>query len=138
MPPKRGGPVQRGGPAPQRGSARGGRGGGGPPTRGGGAGPASSSSSSAPAIIPADHIQSIGVKRISYGKSGKEVKVITNQFELKSECPRIFHYDGKHFLFVTSCLIADSFRLQSVRRLSIFSSETILILPSILPSDFTP
>ncbi|KAG8922407.1 hypothetical protein FRC00_007472 [Tulasnella sp. 408] len=98
-------PPKRGSMGPQRGAPRGG----GPPARGGrgtfpagGAGRGSASSASpsapgtpsAPRVVPGKHIVSIGVKRPSYGTSGRITTVITNQFELTSECPKIYHYDA--------------------------------------------
>ncbi|KAG8947289.1 hypothetical protein FRC04_010865 [Tulasnella sp. 424] len=103
MPPKRGamGP-QRGGPRGAGPPARGGRGAFPSPAGRGGAPSASSSTAgapSAPRVVPGSHIVSIGVKRPSYGSSGKITTVITNQFELTSECPKIYHYDGLRSVF---------------------------------------
>ncbi|KAG9005746.1 hypothetical protein FRB94_001312 [Tulasnella sp. JGI-2019a] len=82
MPPKRGGGADRG-----RGRGRGGGAG-----RGGAVGgPQRNSGPSA----PASHVTSVGVKRPSHGKSGKEMSIITNHFEMSLECPIIHHYDGR-------------------------------------------
>ena len=59
-------------------------------------GPASATST---VVSTARHVESIGVKRPSYGTSGRAIKVIVNQFELNTDCPRIFHYDGSYFSF---------------------------------------
>ncbi|KAG8885867.1 hypothetical protein FRB97_009029 [Tulasnella sp. 331] len=77
MPPKRGGGPGRGGP---RGGGVG-RGRGGTQHFGG-------------QNTPAAHIASVGVKRPSHGKSGKEVGIITNHFEMRLESPIIHHYDA--------------------------------------------
>lgn len=99
-------PPKRGSMGPQRGGPRGG----GPPARGGrgsfpaggsgrgsapSASPSAAGTPSAPRVVPGKHIVSIGVKRPSYGTSGRITTVITNQFELTSECPKIYHYDGQ-------------------------------------------
>ncbi|KAG8934335.1 hypothetical protein FRC01_003583 [Tulasnella sp. 417] len=100
MPPKRGsmGP-QRGAARGAAPSARGGRGAVSGSGAGRGSAPPASSASTAGAlvaapVVPGKHIVSTGVKRPSYGTSGRLTTVITNQFELTSECPKIYHYDA--------------------------------------------
>lgn len=61
---------------------------------GGSGSPAVSATSSMASSMPAEHIQTIGVRRKGFGTAGTAVKVYTNHFA--AEIPReiIYHYDG--------------------------------------------
>ncbi|KAG8980827.1 hypothetical protein FRB95_001180 [Tulasnella sp. JGI-2019a] len=85
----RGGP--RGGGGGERGGGGGrGRGGGGGGGGGRGGGPASGAGGSA----PAGHLETVGIKRPSYGRAGNAIRVRTNLFEMKLDSPIIHHYDA--------------------------------------------
>ena len=75
-----GGGGPRGGP---RGGARGGV-----PLVGRGAGPAITS------VTPAEHVQTVGVRRKNPGTAGTAVRVITNHFEVNIPDLKYIHYDG--------------------------------------------
>ena len=50
------------------------------------------------AVVPAEHIQTVGVRRKAPGTAGVAVKVYTNHFAVDIPDEIIYHYDGA-FLF---------------------------------------
>ena len=62
-----------------------------------GGSPAISASSSV-AGIPAEHIQTVGVRRKGVGAAGTAVQVYTNHFGVDIPGEIIYHYDGTSLL----------------------------------------
>ena|SRR5258706_15210531 len=87
-------------PRPPPAAARGrGRGappprGGAPPPRGGGA----ARGGAAKNFTISDHVQTIGVRKFSYGSEGRPFQVFTNHFAAEVTEQTISHYDGMSFL----------------------------------------
>lgn len=52
------------------------------------------SATSSTAGMPAEHIQTVGVRRKAAGTAGTAVKVYTNHFEVDIPDSIIYHYDG--------------------------------------------
>jgi hypothetical protein len=69
-----------------RGAARGGGG----RSRGRGTG------ASNPPLLPAPHVQAIGVRRPGYGNSGQWIKLKSNHVEVTLDQGTIYHYDGMY------------------------------------------
>lgn len=75
-----------------RGRGRGGRGGVSLIGRGGS--PATVAAVGSTANVPAEHIQTVGVRRKAHGTAGRAVKVYTNHFGVDIPGEIIYHYDG--------------------------------------------
>jgi hypothetical protein len=50
-------------------------------------------------LLPAEHIEAIGVKRRKYGNAGRVIKLRSNHVEVKLDQGMLYHYDGMYLLY---------------------------------------
>jgi len=64
-----------------------------------------------PAGLPADHVNSVGVKMPGFGVGGKAITLQLNAFPTTIPDKIIYHYDGQSPLAAHSCILHDLTRL---------------------------